>query len=227
MSNTVRKILVVDDDPVVAKSFDRVLASKGYAVITAGSGEEALAKMAEEKYDAVFADIRMPGMSGIEVAQQVKASQPWMPVVIITGYGSPANEVDAAAAGVTDFLRKPLSPEMIEQSADKAVHMNDATETVVAEVQPVVEKQMSKAKAIGLFLLAPFFGLAYIIAMPLVFGAIFGSMAFKAAYKNDKIRSGMMMVAGPVIALAAIIAAPIAGLGALAYFGYKAATKKA
>jgi PleD family two-component response regulator len=48
-----RKVLVVDDDPVVRKSFDRVLSSKGYAVITAGNGEEALRKLNEEKYDVV------------------------------------------------------------------------------------------------------------------------------------------------------------------------------
>jgi len=220
-----RKILVVDDDPVVAKSFDRVLASKGYAVITATSGEEALLKLQTEKYDAVFTDIKMPGMSGIEVAQQVKASQPWMPVVIVTGYGSPDNEAQAAKAGVSDFLRKPLTPEMIEQSAERATHVEEVAE-IVAPVIEEVKKDPSWIKNVALFFLAPFIGLAYLLAMPAVMGGILTMMAFKAAYKNDKIRSGMMMVAGPFIALGAIIAAPVLGLGALAYFGYKAATKK-
>ena len=95
-----RKVLIVDDDPVVRKSFDRVLSSKGYAVITAENGEEALRKLNEEKYDVVYTDIRMPGMSGLEVAEQVKARKPWTPVVIITGYGTEAAEARAAAAGV-------------------------------------------------------------------------------------------------------------------------------
>ena len=72
--SALRKILVVDDDPVVGKSFDRVLAGKGYAVITASNGEEALHKLSNENYDVVFTDIKMPGMSGLEVAERVKAS---------------------------------------------------------------------------------------------------------------------------------------------------------
>ena len=98
-----RKILVVDDDPAVCKSFDRVLTNKGYAVITAESGEEALRKLNEEKYDLVYTDIRMPGMSGLEVAENVKARRPWTPVVIITGYGTDAAEARAKAAGVSSF----------------------------------------------------------------------------------------------------------------------------
>src|SRR5271169_2341994 len=102
--DALRKVLVVDDDPVVGRSIDRVLTGKGYAVITAGNGEEALAKLRDEKYDVVFTDIKMPGMNGLEVAERVKASQPWLPVVIITGYGTEANEARAEAAGVSGFL---------------------------------------------------------------------------------------------------------------------------
>ena len=119
--NASRKVLVVDDDPVVRKSIDRVLSSKGYAVITAENGEEALRKLNEEKYDLVYTDIRMPGMSGLEVAEQVKARKPWTPVVIITGYGTDAAEARAKAAGVSSFVHKPLSPEMIEDSARDAL----------------------------------------------------------------------------------------------------------
>jgi CheY-like chemotaxis protein len=64
----------------------------------------------------VVTDIKMPGMDGLEVAERVRARQPWMPVVIITGYGTKANEERARAAGVSEFLHKPLSPEMIEDS---------------------------------------------------------------------------------------------------------------
>ena len=71
-----RKVLVVDDDPVISKSFNRVLAGKGYMVVSAENGQEALNKVASEQYDAVFTDIRMPGMDGIEVAEQMRAKQP-------------------------------------------------------------------------------------------------------------------------------------------------------
>ena len=84
-----KKVLVIDDDPVVGKSFQRVLdGGKGYAVISATSGAEALDRLAREDYDVVYADIKMPGMDGLEVTERIKASRPWLPVVIITGYGS-------------------------------------------------------------------------------------------------------------------------------------------
>ena len=99
-----RKVLVVDDDPVIGKSFDRVLSGKGYAVITAEDGEDALSKLAAERYDVVYADIKMPGMSGLEVAERVKAARPWTPVVIITGHGTAESEARAKAAGVTQVM---------------------------------------------------------------------------------------------------------------------------
>ena len=175
---TMRKVLVVDDDPVVGTSFDRVLSSKGYAVITAGDGEEALKKLNSESYDLVFTDIRMPGMSGLEVAERLKASQPWLPVVIVTGYGSEANEARARAAGVSDFLRKPLSPDMIEGSAEKALREQDALaaaalEALAPAAPPVrsasrVRSVGLAAKNVALFFAAPFVGLAYIMIFPLV-----------------------------------------------------------
>ena len=175
---TMRKVLVVDDDPVVGTSFDRVLSSKGYAVITAGDGEEALKKLNSESYDLVFTDIRMPGMSGLEVAERLKASQPWLPVVIVTGYGSEANEARARAAGVSDFLRKPLSPDMIEGSAEKALREQDALAAAALEalapaappVRPAsrVRSVGLAAKNVALFFAAPFVGLAYIMIFPLV-----------------------------------------------------------
>ena len=132
------KVLVVDDDPVIGKSFDRVLSKKGYAVITAESGAEALKKLAAEEYDVVYTDIKMPGMSGLEVAEQIKAQRPWTPVVIITGYGSEENEQRAKAAGVSAFLHKPLSPDMIEGSALAAL------ESVAAPVAAPVAKPARK-----------------------------------------------------------------------------------
>ena len=170
-----KKILVVDDDPVIGKSFDRVLSGKGYAVITASNGREALDKLARENYDAVFTDIKMPGMSGIEVAARVRAARPWLPVVIVTGYGSEANEAKAKEAGVAAFLRKPLSPEMIEQSAQDAVVKNKiatAAEAVPATtpgLPPSAGRRVGRfAKNAGLFFAAPFIGLAYVVALPFV-----------------------------------------------------------
>src|SRR5450830_2076807 len=154
-----RKVLVVDDDAVVGKSFNRVLTrDKGYVVITAQSGAEALEKMRSQKYDLVFTDIKMPGMDGVELAERVNASQPWTPVVIITGFGTTENEVRAKAAGVTDFMRKPLSPEMIEESAAHAMLQPALTVVPTPQASPIEDvhvepvEKTNNLKNIALFL---------------------------------------------------------------------------
>ena len=229
-----RRVLVVDDDPVVAKSFKRVLSSKGYAVIAAQNGEEALKKLSAEKYDLVFTDIKMPGMSGIEVAERVKASQPWLPVVIVTGYGTLADQVRAEAAGVSSFLNKPLSPEMIESSASKALAEDQGVAaSIVAEeaaTETAVTASESRAKNIALFVAAPFIGLAYIMAAPLVGVAAlvwFGSRALAAKVRTSQYaRRVVLAVAAPFVGLVFVVALPFVGVGALTWLGAKAVMAK-
>lgn len=229
------KVLVVDDDPVVHKSFDRVLSGKGYAVITAADGEEALRKLSEEAYDVVYTDIRMPGMDGLEVAERVKAQQPWTPVVIITGYGSAAAEARAEAAGVTSFLHKPLTPEMIEGSAQTALAATAAPAAAAAapvemaeaaEAGPERAGAAEAAKNILLFLAAPFIALAYVIALPFVGIGILAVLAVKAMAKSRKaatvglaLKQTGLFIAAPFIALVFVIALPFVGLAMLAWTG--------
>lgn len=239
---TERKVLVVDDDPVIARSFDRVLSGKGYAVITARDGEEALRKLKDEKYDVVFTDIKMPGMSGIEVAEKVKASQPWLPVVIVTGYGTEENEARARTAGVAGFLRKPLSPEMIEESTQQALlerHAVPAPQAVpeVVVTPPKAEPEVAPRgvlKSIALFAAAPFIGLFYLIVGPLVGLAMLAWMGAKAIAENRIARKAAVFVknvalflAAPFIGLLYALLFPFIGLGMLAWNGVKALTNRA
>ncbi len=236
--STSRKILVVDDDPVVGKSFDRVLSGKGYAVITAQNGEEALHKLANENYDAVFTDIKMPGMSGIEVAQKIKAAKPWLPVVIVTGYSTDAYRAAAEAAGVSGFLQKPLSPEMIAGSAEKAMHEADATPAPAATMPQSAEaadvtaagdaQPASRAKNIALFLAAPFIGLVYVMAMPFVAAGMLAWFAAKAlaAKVPADVKKFAMLIGGPLLGLGFILVLPLVGIGALGYYAVKSARKE-
>ena len=231
--NAPRKVLVVDDDPAVRKSIDRVLTGKGYAVITAETGEEALRKLNEEKYDLVYTDIRMPGMSGLEVAEQVKARKPWTPVVIITGYGTDAAQARAKAAGVSSFVHKPLSPAMIEDSARDALAAPSAQVLVLpaAIETPKAEAAVrgSVLKNILLFFAAPFIGLAYIIALPIVGMAVIAMLASRAALKIDKVRAvavtlktiAMVFVA-PVLGLVYVVLFPFIGLATLLWLAGRA-----
>ena len=185
--SALRKVLVVDDDAVVGKSFHRVLSeNKGYFVTTVENAHEALKQIREQSFDVVFTDIKMPGMDGVELTERVKASQPWTPVVIITGYGTAENEARARAAGVSDFVRKPLSPEMIEESAAHA--LREAAPEVAPEAMPapveqvhveVIEKE-SRIKNIALFLAAPFIGLAYAVMLPVVGVVMLAKVALQA-----------------------------------------------
>jgi CheY-like chemotaxis protein len=233
--NAVRKVLVVDDDPVVGMSFNRVLSDKGYIVITAENGYDALMKLQEEKYDVVFTDIKMPGMDGLEVAERVKEGQPWTPVVIVTGYGTTANEERAKAAGVSDFLRKPLSPDMIEGSALKAMLQPMPAkpaepEEVHALMPPAPEeaKKPNTLKNMALFLSAPFVGLVYAILLPFVGIGMLAWIAGQALLSHPKgkvvARAGKSI--GKVLAvcfggLAYALLLPFVGIVMLAWIGGK------
>ena len=250
--SALRKLLVVDDDPIVGKSFDRVLSGKGYIVVTAENGAEALERIAKEEYDAVYTDIKMPGMSGLEVAEKIRARRPWTPVVIVTGYGSAENEARAEAAGVVEFIRKPLSPELIESSA-KRVLSHEAAATaeavalpaemaaeVAAETTGAAEEEstagsavMTAVKNVALFFAAPFVGLAYILALPFVGLGMLAWMATKAAAKNDVLRgvgraAGFtgLLLAAPLIGLAYILLLPVVGFAMLAWAGAEGLMKR-
>lgn len=231
--SALRKVLVVDDDPVVGKSFNRVLSGKGYIVVTAEDGYEALQKLQSEHYDMVFTDLRMPGMDGVEVAEKVKARQPWTPVVIVTGYGSGKSEERARAAGVSEFLHKPLSPEMIEASAAKALQPAPAAAAVTAV--PAAAAAAAPVRKHGtlvnmlLFLSAPFIGLLYAVLLPFVGLGMLAWIGGKAAMESPKVREGVQfakfmtkLVFAPFVGLGYVIAYPFVGIALLAWTGAKA-----
>ena len=231
--DAIKKILVVDDDPVVGKSFDRVLTRKGYAVITATSGQEALDKLHNERYDMVFTDIKMPGMSGLEVAERVKASQPWLPVVIVTGYGSQESQERAQAAGVSGFLHKPLSPEMIEGSAELALRAPVAAcvAETVAPATPVVTTR-GALKSAALLIAAPFAGLAFVLAAPIIGLATLVWMGLRALAARGVpqkaarfLKNVALFLGAPFIGLAYLVAFPVIGMGMIAWMGIKALDK--
>ena len=236
--DAIRKVLVVDDDPVVGRSFDRVLSGKGYAVITARDGEEALNKLRNEAYDVVFTDIKMPGMSGLEVAERVKASQPWLPVVIVTGFGSEAHEARAKATGVSGFLNKPLSPEMIEESAGKAVLEKEAAVKAAAAApaarpEYAVTANESRLKNIALFFAAPFVGLVYLVAFPFIGLGMLMWMGASELMKHGPVRkvaaiakNVVLVAAMPLLGLVYVIALPFIGIAMLAWTGARAMMKR-
>jgi len=172
-----KRVLVVDDDQVVGKSFERVLGDKGYKVDTALSGREAFEKYAGADFDMVFMDLKMPGPDGLEVAKRIKEMNPWLPIVVVTGYGSQEAEEKAKAIGVAEFLHKPLTPSEIEAVAARVTEhaAAPATESVATPA-----KHESVARNVGLFFAAPFIGLAYILAFPFIAVWMMGRYGWRA-----------------------------------------------
>ena len=230
MNTKLQKVLVIDDDVVVGRSFDRVLSDKGYEVTTVLSGEEALATMHKSEFDVVFTDIKMPGMDGLEVTERIKERCPWTPVVVITGYGTEDNESRASVLGASGFVRKPLTPEIIENITLKAVRESvpapevaETAETGVEAKAANVEKAAARhglrglARFAGMFIAAPFIALGYIIALPFIGFYQIAKLAYKAYKKNHPstavlIKNMALFFASPFIALGYVIALPFVGL---------------
>jgi class 3 adenylate cyclase/CheY-like chemotaxis protein len=113
---TAATILVVDDTPQNVKLLADILSAKGFAAVTAASGEEALAKVAAQAPDLVLLDIMMPGLSGYDVCRKLREdpATELLPVVLVTSLDPHAERVKGLEAGADDFLQKPINqPELL------------------------------------------------------------------------------------------------------------------
>ena len=109
------KILVVDDEAIVRESIRDWLEDAGHQVATAESGEEALALVKEQDFGVMVLDLRLPGMSGIDVLKKVKQLKPQIKSIIITAYPSVLSAVEVMKLGAIDYLIKPVAPDDLEK----------------------------------------------------------------------------------------------------------------
>jgi two-component system response regulator AtoC len=128
---SIEKILVIDDEVLVRDFLAETLRRKKYEVLTAENGAKGLAILEENPVDLVITDMKMPGMTGMEVLKNVKQLYPSMMVIVVTAFGSIENAVEAMKLGAFNYLIKPFSPDTIEAVIEKAtehmalVHEND------------------------------------------------------------------------------------------------------
>ncbi|MFO0752442.1 MAG: response regulator [Thermodesulfovibrionales bacterium] len=108
-----QKILVVDDDPVIGLSCKRILGGEGFTVFTVEDGESAAKKIAQEEFDLVITDIRLPDVYGLSVIQEAKTVQPGADVVVITGYPSLEDAKESIRLGALEYLEKPFTPDFM------------------------------------------------------------------------------------------------------------------
>ena len=115
-----RNILVVDDEAIIREGLRRILENEGFEVETFGAGRPAVERMQDEDFSLVITDLKMPGMSGLEVLKSIKILQPEIPVIIITGYSTVDTAVETMKSGAVDYLAKPFTPEQIIEKVNKA-----------------------------------------------------------------------------------------------------------
>jgi two-component system, sensor histidine kinase and response regulator len=115
------RILVVDDERGIREGCRRVLQSEGYDVETAENGESGLRVVESGEFDLLLVDVKMPGMSGIEMVRRVREIEPALVCVMITGYATLETAVEATRNGAYDFLPKPFTPDELLVKVSKGL----------------------------------------------------------------------------------------------------------
>ena len=113
--------------PGMQRVLNGSLASEGYRVATAGSGEEALARIEKQDFDLILTDIVMPGLSGLDVLEKAQLLNPRAVVILITGFATLETAVIALRRGACDYLEKPVSLNELNQRVRRALDLRDAT----------------------------------------------------------------------------------------------------
>lgn len=119
-------VLVVDDKEMMRDSVGTTLARAGFEVITADGGEAALSVIAKQRPDAVVTDFKMPGMTGIDLVERVRAIDEDLPVVMMTAFASPETAVRSIKAGAFDYLTKPFEGDELVITIKRAMHHHAA-----------------------------------------------------------------------------------------------------
>ena len=115
------RILYVEDDPSMVVALSQVLKRAGHDVLNAGDAGAALRSMKSEDVDLVLSDFQLPGVDGIELVRMLRADRDNTPVIMLTGFGSIDNAMDAIRAGATDYLVKPVDPQQLTYRIDQAL----------------------------------------------------------------------------------------------------------
>jgi DNA-binding response OmpR family regulator len=144
------RILMVDDDETIRKSITTVLEEKGYLVDTAENGRAAIRKSEKEVYNLALIDIRLPDMDGVQLLTALKETAPKMVKIIITGYPSLQNAVEAVNKGADGYIVKPIKMgellAMIKEHLKKQQEAGKYTEQRVVEFIETRAKELESRK---------------------------------------------------------------------------------
>ena len=120
-----RSVLVVDDEPAVARTIDRLLTRSGFAVTTASGGREALDKLAHTRFDAIVSDLDMPDKDGGTLLRDIRAMDLDVPFLLLTGRPDLNSAIDAVEYGACRYLVKPVPPDELVKAVRRAAHWHE------------------------------------------------------------------------------------------------------
>jgi two-component system, sensor histidine kinase and response regulator len=133
------KILIIDDEEIVLDSCTHILGHSGYQIMTANNGNMGLEVLKKENPDLVFVDLKMPGISGLEVLEKIQEYDATIVPIVITGFATVSSAVDAMKKGAYDFLPKPFTPDEMRVIAHRAI---DKRKLVLETISLRREKDM-------------------------------------------------------------------------------------
>ncbi|MDH3942668.1 MAG: response regulator transcription factor [Anaerolineae bacterium] len=116
------KILIVDDEKASRKSLKDILRLEGYNVAAAEGGQQAVEVLEEGEFDLMLLDLKMPGMSGLDVLEKTVEIAPHTKIIMLTAHGSLESAIEALRFGAHDYLLKPASPDEILSSVEKGIN---------------------------------------------------------------------------------------------------------
>jgi DNA-binding NtrC family response regulator len=143
------RILIADDDEVSCQLFAETLESDGFSVDQVTSGDAALSRLDGETYDLLLIDVRMPGMSGLEVTRVVHEKYPALPIVVMTAFGSIETAVEAIHEGAFDFISKPMNLAELKSILSRALAQRSLQRRVEKSATEDTEYPSQLGKIIG------------------------------------------------------------------------------
>jgi DNA-binding NtrC family response regulator len=142
------KVLLADDEKSIRLTLGDDLEASGHDVKAAADGKEALDLIEKERFDVLITDIKMPGVTGIELLSKAKESSPDTEVILITGFGTIESAVEAMKLGAYDYITKPFDMEHVLRTADKALETTKLRREV-RELRRHIQHEYSVSRIIG------------------------------------------------------------------------------
>lgn len=143
------KILAIDDDSIIRTLLSNSLTKAGFTVITASDGESGLRKAATEKPDIVITDYQMPGLSGLDVLNELKKTQPGTPVILLTAHGDVALTIKSIQMGAYDFIEKPIQMQEVLEIIKNGLEISRQSQTLIETISPEVRKAIEENQLVG------------------------------------------------------------------------------